>query len=78
MAKIGWKRRWWSMTAGMICYTSLFVSFLVSAYTYIFLQHSPRGMLHIYRYVLVSAYGTYTHLRTSFCNDSPSAMTNLL
>jgi hypothetical protein len=31
------------------------------AYTYIFLQHSPRGMLHIYKYVLVSAYGTYMH-----------------
>jgi hypothetical protein len=28
-------------------------------YTYILLQHSPGGMLHIYRYVQVSAYGTY-------------------
>jgi hypothetical protein len=29
------------------------------AYTYATL-HSPKGVLHIYQYITVSAYGTYT------------------
>jgi hypothetical protein len=42
------------------------------AYTYTTLQHSPKGVLHIYQYITVSAYGTY-----KFCDSMSKRITSL-